>query len=133
MGLFDSVVGALGQAAGGDGQPDLMRLVLGLVQQAGGLEGLMARLQQGGLAEAAASWVSTGQNLPVSGAQLEGALGGDLLGPLARQLGLGQGDLAGSLAQMLPQVIDGLTPNGRLPAGDGAQDLSGLLGSLLRR
>lgn len=131
MGLFDAVVGALG--SGGGAQPDLMKTVLDLVQQAGGLEGLIAKLQQGGLAEAAASWISTGQNLPVSGAQLESALGGQLLGPLAQQLGLGQGDLAGSLAKMLPQVIDGLTPNGQLPTGGAMPDLGGLLGSLLKR
>lgn len=131
MGLLDAVVGALG-SGGGDGQPDLMRVVMGLVQQAGGLEGLMARLQQGGLAEAAASWVSTGPNQAVTPAQLEGALGGDLLGGLARQLGVGQGDLAGQLAQMLPQAIDRLSPGGQLPAAGGGQDLGALLGSLLR-
>jgi hypothetical protein len=51
MGLLDAVVGALG-AGGGGGQPDLMKIVMSLVQQAGGIEGLMAKLQQGGLAEA---------------------------------------------------------------------------------
>lgn len=133
MGLFDSVVGALGQAAGsGAGQPDLMQVVMGLVQQAGGLEGLLAKLQQGGLGEAAASWVSTGQNLPVSGEQLQGALGG-LLGPLAGQLGMAPGALSDSLAALLPGIVDGLTPNGQVPAGGAMPDLSGLLGSLLRR
>lgn len=131
MGLLDAVVGAMG--SGGGGQPDLMRIVMGLVQQAGGLEGLMARLQQGGLADAAASWVSTGPNMPVSAHQLEGALGGDLLGTLAKQFGIGQGDLAGQLSQMLPQAIDRLSPQGQLPQlGGGGQDLGALLGSLLR-
>ena len=135
MGLLDSLTGALGGAAGGGsgGQPDLMQIVMTLVQNAGGIEGLMAKLQQGGLAEAASSWVSTGQNLPVSGQQLEGALGGDLLGPLAKQMGMGQGDLAGSLSQMLPQLIDGMSPQGQLPTGGGMPDLGGLLGSLLKR
>ena len=133
MGLFDSVVGALGQAAGGGaGQPDLMKVVMSLVQQAGGLEGLMAKLQQGGLGEAAASWVSTGRNLPVSGEQLQGALGG-LLGPLAGQIGMQPGALSDSLATLLPKMVDGLTPNGQLPAGGAMPDLSGLLGSLLQR
>lgn len=137
MGLFDSVVGALGQAAGGalggGGQPDMMKIVMALVQQAGGIEGLMAKLQQGGLAEAAASWVSTGPNQAVSPAQLEGALGSDLLGALAGQLGTGSGDLAGQLSKMLPQVIDQLSPNGQLPQiGGGGQDLGALLGSFLR-
>ena len=134
MGLLDSLTGALGGAAGGGGgQPDLMQIVMTLVQKSGGIEGLMSKLQQGGLADVAASWVSTGPNQPVSGAQLEGALGGDLLGPLASQLGMGQGDLAGSLSKMLPQLIDGMSPNGQLASGGGMPDLGGLLGSLLKR
>lgn len=132
MGLLDSVVGALG-AGGQGGQPDLMRVVMGLVEQSGGLPGLLQKLQQGGLAEQAASWVSTGRNLPVSADQIGGALGGDLLGSLARQAGMGQGDLAGSLAQMLPQLIDRMTPDGQVPAAGAMPDLGGLLGSLLKR
>lgn len=132
MGLLDSVVGALG-AGGQGGQPDLMRVVMGLVEQSGGLPGLLQKLQQGGLAEQAASWVSTGRNLPVSADQIGGALGGDLLGSLARQAGIGQGDLAGSLAQMLPQLIDRMTPDGQVPAAGAMPDLGGLLGSLLKR
>jgi uncharacterized protein YidB (DUF937 family) len=132
MGLLDSVVGALGQGGGGS-QPDLMKIVLDLVQQSGGLPGLLSKLQQGGLADQAASWVSTGPNQSVSADQIGGALGGDLLGSLARQAGMGQGDLAGSLAQMLPQLIDRMTPDGQVPAAGAMPDLGGLLGSLLRR
>ncbi len=131
MGLLDTLAGSIG--AGGGGQPDLMKIVMSLVQQAGGIEGLMARLQQGGLADAAASWVSTGPNQAVSPAQLEGALGSDLLGTLARQFGMGQGDLVGQLSQLLPQAVDKLSPGGQLPQpGSGAQDFGALLGSLLR-
>lgn len=134
MGLLDSVVGALGQGGdAGGGQPDLMKIVLDLVQQSGGLPGLLSRLQEGGLGEQAASWVSTGPNQSVSADQIGGALGGDLLGSLARHAGVGQQDLAGSLAQMLPQLIDRMTPDGQAPAGGAMPDLGGLLGSLLRR
>jgi uncharacterized protein YidB (DUF937 family) len=138
MGLLDQITGALGGASsggggGGGGQPDMMQIVMTLIQQAGGIEGLMAKLQQGGLADAASSWVGNGQNAPVSGQQLEGALGSDLLGSLAKQAGMGQGDLAGSLSQMLPQLIDSMSPNGQMPSGGGMPDLGGLLGSLLKR
>ena len=61
------------------------------------------------------------------------ALGGDLLGSLAKQAGMGQGELAGSLADMLPQLIDRMTPDGQVPAAGAMPDLGGLLGSLLRR
>ncbi|MBP6251709.1 MAG: DUF937 domain-containing protein [Rubrivivax sp.] len=131
MGLLDTLAGSVG--SGGGGQPDLMKIVMSLVQQAGGIEALMAKLQQGGLAEAAASWVSTGPNLAVSPVQLEGALGGDLLSTLAQQFGVGQGDLAGQLSKLLPQAVDKLSPGGQLPPpGSGGQDFGALLGSLLR-
>jgi uncharacterized protein YidB (DUF937 family) len=95
------------------------------VQQNGGLEGLVAKFQQGGLGDVVQSWISTGPNLPISPDQLGQALGPDAL----QQLGAGGQDLLGPLSQLLPQVVDGLTPNGQLPAGGG--DLAGMLGGLL--
>ena len=159
MGLLDSVIGALAggsspdSAAGGGGQGALLGIVLGMLTNRGGgdagaasgmsgnggiggLGDLLAKFQQAGLGDAAASWVGTGQNLPVSGEQVEGALGSDLLSQIARQIGLPQGEVAGHLSQMLPQVVDRLTPNGQLPEGGvDAGALSGFegLGDLLGR
>ena len=148
MGLFDSIVGALGQAqVGGAGtQPDLLQTVIAMLtsgqgagqgaEQAGGLgglAGLVQRLQQAGLGEIVNSWVSTGQNLPVAPDQLGAALGGDTVSGLARQLGMPGDDLLGQLAQLLPQVVDQLTPGGALPQEQpgGLGDLAGMLGGLL--
>jgi uncharacterized protein YidB (DUF937 family) len=125
MGLFDAVAGAIG-GGGGGGQADLVQVVMKLVQQSGGLEGLIAKFQQGGLGEIAQSWISTGPNLPISPDQLGQALGPETLS----QLGAGGKDMLGPLSQLLPQLVDGLTPNGQLPAGGGA-DLAGMLGGLL--
>jgi uncharacterized protein YidB (DUF937 family) len=145
MGLLDSVIGALGQAqGGGGGQPDLMAAVIGMLAKGGGaggaadgLGGLVEKFTQGGLGDVVQSWVSTGQNLPVSPDQLNQVLGGDTLAGLAQQLGMGQGELGTQLSQLLPQVVDKLTPNGQLPdMGQGAGgmgDLAGMLGGLLRR
>jgi uncharacterized protein YidB (DUF937 family) len=148
MGLLDSVIGALGQGAGGSGgggqQAALMNAVMALLSDNGsgggagaagaaGLGGLVSKLQQAGLGDVVNSWISTGQNLPVSAGQLHAALGSDTLGPLARQLGLGEGDLASGLAALLPQVVDGLTPNGQMPSGGATPGLAGLIGSLLAR
>ena len=143
MGLLDSVLGSVignmagGRQGGGAGADILMQVLGGLLNQGGGLGGvggglgaLLQQLQKGGLGEVAASWVGTGQNLPVSAEQLQSVLGGDQIGALAQQAGLSQGDLMGQLAHMLPQVVDRLTPNGQLPASDGA-DLSGMLSSVL--
>jgi outer membrane lipoprotein SlyB len=71
--------------------------------------------------------VSTGQNLPMSPDQLGGVLGNDMVSGLAQQMGMNQGDLLGQLSQMLPQVVDKLTPNGQIPQGD----IGGILGSML--
>lgn len=140
MGLLDSVIGALGQAQGqgqvlGQGQGDLLKVVVGLLgndSPLGGLAGLAARFQQGGLGDVLQSWVSTGQNQPISGEQLNQVLGDDTLSDLARQLGLPQGDVAGQLSSLLPQLIDQLTPDGRMPQG-GLGQAGDLLGALLRR
>lgn len=119
MGLLDSVVGALagGQSGGNNG---LMGAVMQLINsQPGGLGGLVQSFQQGGLGEIVNSWVSTGQNLPISAEQLQSVLGGGRLQDIATQLGVSPEQAAGSLADLLPQVVDKLTPNGRIPEGGG--------------
>ncbi|MBL8460179.1 MAG: DUF937 domain-containing protein [Zoogloea sp.] len=140
MGLLDQlagqVLGSLAGGAQGGGQSPLLQLVLNLIQNSeGGLGGLLSKLHQAGLGDQVSSWVGTGQNLPISAEQLGQALGGvDGLGDMAAQLGLPQEQVAGQLAQLLPQVIDGLTPNGQLPEAGGdllGQNLSSVLGSLL--
>lgn len=147
MGLLDQVLGgAMGAMAGGNqggGNALLMQVIGSLLGggggqgggAAGGLGGLLQQLQQGGLGEAAQSWVGTGQNLPVSADQLQAALGGDRISALAEQAGVPAGDLMGQLAHMLPQVVDQLTPNGQVPAGgaDLGGLLSGVLGGLMKR
>lgn len=140
MGLLDQVVGALGGAQGGGhggGQAELINAVIGMLgsgsgSQGGGLGELVARFQQGGLGDVVSSWISTGQNLPISADQLSSVLGQDAIAGLAQKTGLPTGDLTSQLTQMLPQIIDGLTPNGQLPQG-GLGDIGGLLGGLLRR
>jgi uncharacterized protein YidB (DUF937 family) len=150
MGLLDSVIGALGQGqhGGGGGQGDLLNMVIGMLGQGGGaaggsgglgsvggLIGLVEKFKQGGLGDIASSWVGTGQNLPVSPDQLGGVLGNDTVSSMASQLGINQGDLLGQLSQMLPQVVDKLTPNGQLPqaGAGGLGDLAGMLGGLLNQ
>lgn len=136
MGLLDDLLGSA--AAGGQGGaggidlPQLMALVQQLLQQSGGLEGLLAKLQAGGLGEAAQSWVGMGANQPVSPDALDSALGPDLMGVLGGLLG-GNGQQASSvLAQVLPGLVDQLTPQGRVPeAGAGGIDPMSALGSLM--
>lgn len=116
MGLLDSVVGALSGGQGGNGS--LLDAAMQLINnQPGGLGGLVQSFQQGGLGEIVNSWVSTGQNLPISAEQLQSVLGGGQLQNIAAQLGIGADQAAGGLAELLPQMVDKLTPNGQLPEG----------------
>jgi uncharacterized protein YidB (DUF937 family) len=117
MGLLDGMLGnILGGVAGGGmgeaGSSPWLRLALQVLQQQGGIEGVAERLRAGGLGAQVDSWIGRGQNLPVSSDQLSNALGHDTLRDAAGQLGLPPHEAAGGLASILPQLIDGLTPNG---------------------
>ncbi len=93
-----------------------------LVQQHGGLHGLLDQLRDGGLAEMVQSWVGTGANQPVSPAQLNAALGEQQVGQLAGAAGMAPQQLLGMLSQHLPGLVDQLSPDGELP-----HDMVGLL------
>jgi uncharacterized protein YidB (DUF937 family) len=81
----------------------------------GGLGDLLKQFQQGGLGDAAKSWVGTGPNQPVSPDELSKALGADQIRMLMEHSGLSRDELLAGLSQHLPHVIDQMTPNGRVP------------------
>ena len=121
MGLLDQVVGAVSKIAGQSGQTDnsVLNSVLQLVNnpQTGGISGLVESFRKGGLNEAVNSWVSTGRNIPVSAEQIQSILGNEKIQKLATKLGINTNQVSAQLAEVLPQVIDKLTPNGTLPEG----------------
>src|SRR5262249_55151948 len=100
-----------------------------LLQQSGGLGGLLQQLQSSGLGAQADSWVGTGANMAVSGDEFHQALGPQL-GNIASQLGMSQGQASSAMAQILPELINQLTPNGRIP--DNSSDLISQGLSMLR-
>ncbi|HNI19266.1 MAG: DUF937 domain-containing protein [Nitrospira sp.] len=119
MGLFDQLgqaaTGMLGQT--GNNNP-LLQAVVGLLAQnshVGGLGGLIQAFQKNGLGDIVNSWVGTGKNLPISPEQIHQGLGGDLLKQLASQAGLSTEAAGGQLANLLPGLIDKLTPGGKIP------------------
>jgi uncharacterized protein YidB (DUF937 family) len=114
------------------GQSPLVGMALQLIQQNGGLPGIISKLQQGGLADHVGSWVGTGANMPVTGSQLQEVLGTGSIGQIAQQLGLSHGDASSGLAQVLPQIINQLTPNGQVPT-DHADVLKQALSALSQR
>ncbi len=150
MGLLDSVLSAVtNNAQGGSGgglgdligmvsnNPQLLQAVTGMLGNdgaMGGLGGLVSKFEQAGLGNVIGSWIGAGQNQAISGDQLSSVLGSDAISGLAQQLGLNSGDVAGQLANVLPGLVNHLTPEGQAPAGGlgNTGDLMGMLGSLLK-
>lgn len=145
MGLLDNLIGAASQVAagamqggrapagaapaGGINPQMVMGLVTLLMNNAGGLQGLLSKLQAAGLGQQAQSWVGTGSNQPVSPEALGSALGPDLMGQVGNQLGCSSQQASATLADLLPDLIDRITPQGRMPADNGLGALGALLGT----
>lgn len=98
---------------------------------ASGLEALVEKLRNGGLREQVESWISTGANRPVAPQELERALGEDEADRLASGAGVERSGLLALLSQMLPRLIDGMTPQGRMPTQGEMPE--GGLGGMLRQ
>jgi len=132
MGLLDDVVGAVGWKSGGEGgKAGMMDAIGGLLGGGGGIGGLVEKFTKGGLGETIGSWVGTGSNLPVSAEQIQSVLGNEQVKSIAGKLGISTEDASKSIAAFLPQVIDKLTPDGKVPDSAPAQDaLGGILKNL---
>ena len=128
MGLLDDVVGAaLGKSGSGLSSPIAMALMALLASRMsasaqtpqrslGGLGALIDRFRNNGFEDAINSWIGTGQNQAISPGQLRQALGQETVEDLSQRTGLPHGDLLSQLSNILPGVVDRLTPNGRLPS-----------------
>ncbi|PKO46826.1 MAG: hypothetical protein CVU29_05015 [Betaproteobacteria bacterium HGW-Betaproteobacteria-22] len=118
MGLFDSLAGAVLSNVGGD-KGAMVQVAMDLFDQNGGLPGVIEKFKAGGLAEQVASWVSTGENLPISAEQITQVLGSDAVAGIAAKLGMDAGEISGKIAEYLPQVINKMTPDGEVNANSG--------------
>jgi uncharacterized protein YidB (DUF937 family) len=136
MGLLDSiagqVLGSLGNGGAANAAPGGLMDVVGnlLNNQQGGLSGLISAFEQNGLGNVVASWVGTGQNLPISAEQLQSVLGNEQVQAIAQKLGFSTQDVSAHLANLLPQVVDKLTPGGTVPEGNAVGGLMGALKGL---
>jgi uncharacterized protein YidB (DUF937 family) len=117
-GLLGSIMGGMGGSTGSGGQPQspLLAIALQMLQQNGGIEGILGKFQQAGFGEQADSWVSTGQNMPIDPGALGQIFGQGELGQIARQTGMSHDEVSGGLADLLPGLIDKMTPQGQVPA-----------------
>ena len=136
MGLFDQIAGQLmgspaSQQQDSVSQSALLTGVMGMIDRAGGLPVILQQLKDSGLSDHVASWIGTGDNQTVSGNQITDALGNENIEHIAHDSGIDTQHVSSGLAQLLPQIIDQLTPNGQVPE-DGllAQGLQLLKGRL---
>jgi uncharacterized protein YidB (DUF937 family) len=89
--------------------------VLGGLLASGGLQKILGGLKAQGLSQQADSWVGTGQNEPVSGADMEKAVGKEKIQEVANQLGVSESEAADVVAKAVPEVVDKVSPDGQLP------------------
>jgi uncharacterized protein YidB (DUF937 family) len=108
-------VGMLDGLLGGVVGAGMVSVVNNIIEQHGGVQGLVSEFEKKGLGGTVRSWVSTGPNQPISPDQVQTALGPDLLQQLSAKSGLSVQELAQKLAQVLPEAVDKVTPNGTIP------------------
>jgi uncharacterized protein YidB (DUF937 family) len=116
MSFLEDMAGKeLGSMLSSSSNPLAAAVMQMITNQPGGLSGLVQQFHDKGLGGLVSSWVSTGQNLPISADQIQHVLGNEQVKELAAKAGIPT-DIAGSsLAQLLPMLVDKLTPNGQIP------------------
>lgn len=134
---LDGLLGGLtGSPQGGGGTSALLQIVLQMLSNrsgnGGGIGDLLQQFQQAGLGREMNSWISTGQNLPVSMDQLTQVFGRDRMQQMAAQAGMPVDQFGGQLQELLPEVVDRLTPQGAVPAG-GFEDALAALSKMMPR
>jgi uncharacterized protein YidB (DUF937 family) len=118
MGLFDDFVKHVAEAAQtvtAGRTTELAQSMLDLLQERGGIDGLIERFREVGLGDVIASWVANGPNLPITPEELARVLDPEQLRTLSRQAGIAMSGLTETLATLLPALVDRLTPDGEVP------------------
>jgi uncharacterized protein YidB (DUF937 family) len=108
MGMFDGLLGGIVGAG-------MVSVVNNVLEKHGGLQGVVNEFERNGLGPTVRSWVSTGPNQPISPEEVQRALGPDLLQQLSQKSGVSVEDLSRKLADVLPQAVDRMTPDGSIP------------------
>ena len=126
MGLLDSLENeAIGKVMGSTSNPMASGLLQMIQNQPGGLAGLLQTFHDKGLGAIASSWVGAGQNAPISAEQIHQVLGNDQVQALAAKVGISPDQAGSAIAQLLPGLVDKLTPNGEVPAHNNVMEMVG--------
>jgi uncharacterized protein YidB (DUF937 family) len=135
--ILGQVLGGGAQRGGGGGMGDILGQILGGGGGGGGggtggLGGLLEQLQRAGYADQARSWVGTGENMPISPEAMEQVFGRGGVAEIARRAGVSEADASRGLSELLPEVVNQVTPSGEVPDLDSltasVSDLSRRLG-----
>ena len=119
MGLFDDVCNTLGSDFASDSsQSSLANAALSMLSKQGGISALAEQFAAKGMGNLVSSWIGTGQNLPVSPEQLQSVLGSEQVKEVAANAGISPETAQQGLAQILPRLVDCLTPKGEVQDGD---------------
>jgi uncharacterized protein YidB (DUF937 family) len=135
MGLMDSIKGLVGGKGGAGGSADLAGMVTSMLagtgplgSKLGGLSGILEKFKAAGLGDKVTSWITPGaQNQPLTGDEVEQALGSDTVQEVATATGTTAPEAKSGLAGIIPGLVDKLTPDGNIP---GADQISGLMKNL---
>lgn len=117
MGLLDKVLHMGASSAPAESQSSLVSVVLSMLEGGGGIQGLAEKFNANGLGNVVQSWISTGRNLPVSPEQVTNVLGSDKINEVAGRAGISPEQASTGLSQVLPEIVNRLTPNGEVPTG----------------
>ena len=115
MGLMDDILNTVSGGQGGQNTALLGHLMNMIQNYPGGLAALVQKFHDNGLGSIITSWIGTGHNLPISASQLQNVLGSQQIKDLAAKAGISPEQAGASLSQLLPQIVDKLSPQGQLP------------------
>lgn len=131
MALFEQFTQIAGSLFGDKQSSPVLKFVVQMLSQGsesgGGLGNLIQNFQNNGLGDIVSSWVGTGENRPISADQIRQGLGGDTLQRLAAQIGLSPQAAGSQLAELLPNLIDKLTPGGEVPESGALEQVLSVL------
>ena len=125
MGFLDQFTGELSKKLDGEvNDGSLLENAMSLINNpsAGGISGFIESFKNNRLGDIVSSWISTGENMPISADQILQTLGPDRIQKIAQKIGMSDEDLSQHLSQLLPQIIDKLTPNGNVPSSSIFED-----------
>ena len=134
MGLLDQLKGVIAEKLGGSSNVnDMLEHAMNLINNpaTGGLAGLVEAFKNKGLGDIMSSWIGTGENKSISPAQILQALGSEKIQQIAEKVGISKDSASQHLSELLPQIIDKLTPNGKLPEAGKLGDALNMLKSKL--